>query len=176
MNEMKIDVYDTAIDGVKRLQFDSFEELRGNIWTTYKKSELKSLEALNNLDFQHDKFSTSNFNVFRGFHGDQKSTKLVTCVYGSITQFVLDWRAGSATFGNVISFRINRENKSSVLIPPGCGNAYHVHSEQAVYHYKLSYDGEYLDADDQFTVPWHSPEIVGFPKKNFNPITSERDR
>lgn len=173
---MKLNLHDTEIEGIKILEFDAFEEVRGNIWTTYKKSELAQLDKQLNVDFEHDKFSVSNYNVFRGFHGDSKSTKLVTCVYGEITQFVLDWREGSVTFGQVLSFEISRRKKYGILIPPGCGNAYHVKSEQAVYHYKLSYVGKYFDIGDQFTVPWHSPQIKNFPKSGFNPITSERDK
>jgi dTDP-4-dehydrorhamnose 3,5-epimerase len=173
---MKIEIHDTTIDGVKRVQYNANEEPRGNIWTTYKKTELRELEEHYDLNFHHDKFSISNYNVFRGFHGDHKSTKLVTCVYGAITQFVLDWRTGSETFGSLLSIEINRENMCSVMIPPGCGNAYHVKSDQAVYHYKLSYKGDYIDAGEQFTVNWHNPLIKNFPVSGFNPITSERDK
>lgn len=172
---MKIDVFKTGIAGVLDLQFDCFEEPRGNIWTTYKNDVFETEAALRGLSFNHDKFSISNHNVLRGFHGDTKSTKLVTCVYGSIIQLVLDWRKESRTFGNVLSFEINRETKRSVLIPPGCGNAYYVKSDQAVYHYKLSYDGEYFDALDQFTVNWRDPKIKNFPLRIETPITSERD-
>ena len=172
---MKILVEKTEISGVLDLHFDCFEETRGNIWTTYNHDFLSNNVGFEDLFFKHDKFSVSNYNVFRGFHGDNKSTKLVTCVYGSITQLVLDWRKDSETYGKVLAFEINRSEKRSILIPPGCGNAYHVKSDQAVYHYKLSYDGEYLDASDQFTVNWYDAEIKNFPITLDQPITSERD-
>ena len=105
---------ETSISGVRKLSFDSFEEVRGNIWTTYKASEFMQHECLANLNFIHDKFSISNYNVFRGFHGDEKSTKLVTCVYGEITQFVLDYREHSKTFGMVKSFEIGRDQKYAI--------------------------------------------------------------
>ena len=169
-----MNITDTEIDGVKHVTFDAYEEVRGNIWTTYKKTFF--MDNLNHLNFNHDKFSVSNYNVFRGFHGDLKTTKMVTCVYGQIIQFVLDWRKHSSTFGKVLSFNIDRENKSAIIIPPGCGNGYYVKSDQAVYHYKLSYDGDYLDADEQFTVSWRDPQIKNFDLENFRPILSERDQ
>ena len=171
-----MEIKKTAIKDVFILNFDSYEEFRGNIWTTYKMSEFSNHKYLKDINFNHDKFSVSNHNVFRGFHGDEKSTKLVTCVYGDIKQYVLDWRKTSSSFGKVISFEINRNNKCAVLIPPGCGNAYHVISDQAVYHYKLSYLGEYFDVESQFTIPWYNKMIKNFPSKNFNPILSERDK
>ena len=61
-----------------------------------------------------------------------------------------------------------------VLIPPGIGNAFYVNSEKATYHYKLAYHGEYVDADEQFTVPWDDPRInIEWPSRS--PILSDRD-
>ena len=169
-------IKNTEINGVFIIEYSKSEEERGNIWTTYQKNSLKNISELSSLNFIHDKFSISNFNVFRGFHGDKKSYKLVTCVFGEITQLVLDCRKKSKNLGKVISISMDRKKGISVLIPPGCGNAYHVKSEQAVYHYKLSYVGNYVDSKDQFTIPWHSKKIKNFPFKDFNPIVSERDK
>lgn len=167
---------DRTIDGILLFSLSANEEQRGNIWTTYTDEFFRKNDATKEVQFIHDKFSVSNYNVFRGFHGDFNTTKLVTCVYGEITQFVLDWRPNSPTFGQLNIFNICRQNMISVLVPPGCGNAYYVKSEQAVYHYKLAYTGSYRDANDQFTVSWRDPRIVGFPSDGFNPITSERDK
>ena len=173
---MEFNFEKTEIIGVYKINYSANEELRGNIWTTFKKGFLSKKSDIPEIEFVHDKFSVSNFNVFRGFHGDHKSYKLVTCVFGSIEQFVLDWRIGSASFGQIYKIEMSRNNLVSILIPPGCGNAYHVKSEQAVYHYKLSYSGEYIDADQQFTVKWYDPKIKNNFGKNFDPITSERDK
>ena len=55
------------------------------------------------------------------------------------------------------------------------GNAYYVSSDNAVYHYKLAYDGDYIDADQQFSVKWNDERInVAWPTKE--PILSERDK
>ena len=43
----------------------------------------------NQLNFKHDKFALSNFNVLRGLHGDNKTWKLVSCVFGEIYQVVV---------------------------------------------------------------------------------------
>lgn len=54
------------------------------------------------------------------------------------------------------------------------GNSHYVSSKEAVYYYKLAYDGEYLDAPDQFTFAWNDPRI-GIDWSTQNPILSERD-
>ena len=148
-------------------------DARGDIWTSFLKDDVEALLP-KSLCFKHDKFSQSKHNVLRGIHGDSKSWKLVTCVYGEITQVVVDLRLGSPTYLKWQSYKINKAEQKMVLIPPGCGNAYYVSSEQAVYHYKLAYEGEYIDAAEQFSVRWDDPSIgINWPVGD--PVLSERD-
>ena len=135
------------IKGVFILTPQVSDDLRGNIWTSFIKQEVEKLIP-ENLEFNHDKFSLSKNNVLRGIHGDSKSWKLVTCVYGKIQQVVVDMRKDSPTYLNWIDFEISRKNQQLVLIPPNMGNAYYVISKEAVYHYKLAYHGSYIDADE----------------------------
>ena len=54
------------------------------------------------------------------------------------------------------------------------GNAFYVKSSEALYHYKLSYEGEYLDANEQFSLQWDDEKInINWP--TINPTLSERD-
>lgn len=146
---------------------------RGNIWTSFLAEEVDSILP-DPLKMHHDKFSLSKKNVLRGIHGDNKSWKLVTCVYGEIYQVVVDLRKESPTYKTWQSFSISKDRQSLIMIPPGCGNAYYVKSDEAVYHYKLAYDGDYIDHKDQFTVPWNSKDLnIDWPCKN--PILSGRD-
>jgi len=162
-----------VLDGVRILTPSVFEEERGNIWTSYRNKEIDNLLP-NGQTFNHDKFSQSKHNVLRGIHGDNKSWKLVTCVYGEIHQVVVDMRKSSPTYQKFQRFVINRQNQKLILVPPGVGNAYYVSGETAVYHYKLSYDGEYIDAEEQFTVAWNDPELnIDWPTDK--PLLSTRD-
>ena len=149
-------------------------DLRGNIWTSFLKDEIEHFLP-SGLVFKHDKFSESKQNVLRGIHGDIKSWKLVTCVFGEIHQVVVDCRSESSTFLKWEKFIINRENQLSILIPPRMGNSYYVNSDIAVYHYKLAYKGDYLDADCQFSLKWNDPSIdIDWP--TMDPILSDRDK
>ena len=150
------------------------QDTRGNIWTSFLKDEFENLLP-GDLYFKHDKFSESKNNVLRGIHGDEKSWKLVTCVYGEIHQVVVDCRKNSATYLKWQKFIINSQNQQLILIPPNMGNSYYVSSENAVYHYKLAYDGEYIDAESQFSIKWNDERInIDWPTNN--PILSGRDR
>tara|TARA_B100001750_G_scaffold246405_1_gene268616 strand:+ start:84 stop:608 length:525 start_codon:yes stop_codon:yes gene_type:complete len=161
------------IAGVYTITPTVSKDSRGNIWTSFMKDEIEFL-LQKDLYFKHDKFSTSKHNVLRGIHGDMKSWKLVTCVSGEIQQVVVDLREASSTYLKWQSWIINSDNLKLILIPPHMGNAYYVSSQQAVYHYKLAYDGDYIDADEQFSVKWNDPNI-GIEWLTNSPILSGRD-
>jgi dTDP-4-dehydrorhamnose 3,5-epimerase len=61
-----------------------------------------------------------------------------------------------------------------ILIPPGMGNAFYVKSSSAIYHYKLAYSGNYIDADEQFTIAWNDP-LLNIKWSTNDPILSKRD-
>ncbi len=169
---MQFKVKNTKIEGVKVINYDEFTDERGTIWTTYNENNFKELKIER---FTHDKFSTSKKDVIRGIHYDKKTTKLVTIAHGEIDQVVVDMRKESSTYKNFLKFRINEKNKFSLLIPPMVGNGFRVISDIAVYHYKLSYKGQYMDFDKQFTVKWDDPTLnISWGIEN--PILSNRDK
>jgi dTDP-4-dehydrorhamnose 3,5-epimerase len=151
-----------------------FWDERGNIYSSYNKDFY--LEVLpKKLDFKHDKFAQSKYNVLRGLHGDNKTWKLVSCVWGEIFEVVVDMRQDSTTYKKWDSFILNSEKYTQILIPPGFVNGYYVKSEFAIFHYKLAYDGEYIDAGEQMTFLWNDPELsIKWPCTN--PILQTRDK
>ena len=156
------------IDGVRVREPDFFSDNRGDYWTTWKAGDF-------DLKFNHDKVSTSNKNVLRGIHGDNKSHKLVTCLHGEIYFVLVDNRESSHTFMTWDSMILNEKNKKQVLIPPGVGNGFFVLSNRCVFHYKWSYEGNYPDVNDQFTIKWNDPTLdIEWPMDN--PILSRRDK
>ena len=65
-------------DEVKVFKNYSFKDHRGYYWTSWKKNSMRK------INLQHDKFSLSRKNVLRGLHGDKKTWKLITCIYGEV--------------------------------------------------------------------------------------------
>lgn len=151
-----------------------FWDLRGNIYTSFNK-EFYQPYLPEGLNFIHDKFAFNNHNVLRGMHGDNKTWKLVSCVYGEIFEVVADMRKDSPNYLKWDSFGLNAENYRQVLIPPGFVNGYYVKSENAVFHYKLAYAGDYIDAGEQMTFRWDDPVLnIQWPCNN--PILQARDK
>ena len=127
----------------------------------------------NKIEFKQDDISTSVKHTLRGLHGDNKTWKLVSCVYGSLLQVVVDMRKSSSTYLEYDMFSINDKNRNQILIPPGYANGHLVMSDFGIFSYKQStlYEG----AKEQFTVKWNDPKI-NIPWPINNPILSSRDK
>jgi len=156
------------LDEIRVFENDAGIDERGSIWTTWKKDEWRDIE------FNHDKFSISKRNVLRGLHGDNKSWKLVTCVYGEVFQVVVDARPESKNYLKWDSWELSADNRKQILIPPNFANGYVCLSDECVYHYKYSYEGEYFDVNEQFTIKWNDQRLnIKWPIEN--PILHGRD-
>ena len=156
--------------GVKVLEPNVFTDYRGDLWTTWKKDEFDF-----DIEFNHDKVSTSKRGVLRGIHGDFKSWKLVTCLYGEIYFVMVDNRSASDSFEKWESMVLDDKRRKQVLLPPGVGNGFFVLSDHCVFQYKWSYEGEYPDVKDQFTIKWNDSKFnIDWPINN--PILSLRDK
>ena len=88
---MKI-LKDKKLREIKILKPKTFSDFRGKIWTKWEKKIFK------NIKFNLSKYATSKKNVLRGFHGDPKSWKLVTCIKGEVLNVVVDYRKSSKNY------------------------------------------------------------------------------
>ena len=159
----------SKFEDIKLYTPNVFRDFRGDYWTTWKKNEI------NNLEFNHDKVSTSKKNVLRGIHGDSKSYKLLTCLYGEVYSVIVVNREESPTYLQWDWTILDDKNRNIILIPPRFGNSYLILSETAVVHYKWSYEGDYADVNEQFSLKWNDSKIgIHWPINN--PILSERDK
>ena len=154
---------------IKILQPDSFEDFRGELFTVFKDGDY------GNIIFNHDKASISRKNVLRGMHGDSKAHKLVTCLSGEVLLVIIDNRKESPNFLKWDSIILSEKNRIQVLIPPMFANGHLVLSQSATFFYKWSYEGNYPDVDEQFTIKWNDPK-VGIYWPIDNPILARRDK
>ena len=161
-------IEDTDLDGIKLIKPTVHEDYRGTNFESYNASEYYKIPN----QFVVDSISTSRKHVLRGIHGDHRTTKLISCLYGTIYFVVLDCRSGSKTFHQWQAFTLSDRNKHQVLVPPGFGNAHLVMSDECVFSYKLD---QYYERSSQFTLRWNDDQFnIYWPIKH--PILSERDR
>ncbi len=164
-----IEVSKTKLEGVLLIKLHVFEDHRGAYVETYN----EELYRKNGIDikFVQDDISISSKNVLKGIHGDSKTWKLVSCLYGKFYLVVVNWDDASPQFGQWESFVLSDQNRLQVLVPPKFGNGHLVLSELAIFHYKQS---TYYNRPGQFTLLWNDPKLnIWWPIKN--PILSRRD-
>ena len=149
-------------------------DIRGNIYTSYSDSLYKS-HLTSNIHFKHDKFSSSKKNVLRGLHGDNKTWKLISCVFGEIFVAIVDNRPESKNNLKWDKFILKDTIIKQILIPPNFANGFLVLSEIAIFHYKLAYEGDYFDVENQFVLKWDDHRL-NIPWPISNPILQNRDK
>jgi len=165
-----MNIRDTELYGVKEIQLDAFEDHRGEYVEIYNKEEyLKELKL--DRDFVCDDISVSYKNVLRGIHGDQKTAKLISCLYGSFYLVVINNDESSSQHGKWESFVLSDTNRKQIFVPPKFGNGHLVLSDIAIFHYKQSTT---YNREGQFTILWDDNRFnIWWPINN--PILSRRD-
>lgn len=171
---MKAEIINRSeINGVIQISGDQFNDHRGVIYSIFDKELYSQIGLTGN--FQHVKFNTNRKGVIRGIHGDPETFKLVTCITGAIYQVAIDCRPESSTFGNKIELILESDKNELLLLPPGIGNAFQSMVENSVYCYSLIYNGDYIDAEQQFTInPLENSFSIKWPISNS--ILSKRDK
>lgn len=162
-----------VINGVCVWNHKIFEDTRGKLSKTY----VAQSEEFGNLSFQTVEhfFTFSNLNVFRGLHlqsGAHPSNKIVSFVSGSATDFLLDLRFNSATFGVLQIEKLEEHRPKSIFIPEGVAHGYVSNSNDTVISYR--YDAAFCQQCDSGI----NPIVVSrFIEVDFSAlILSPRDR
>ena len=155
------------------ISLDVFYDFRGEYVETYSKERYRFQDRNGStVDFVEDDISVSRKDVLRGLHGDEKTWKLIQCLWGEFYYVVVDMRVDSPTFLHWESFILNDRNRRQVLVPAGCANGHLVLSDQCIFSYKQS--EYYSGMQNQFTVRWNDPKLnIHWPISN--PILSLRD-
>ena len=175
-------VYKTKLEGVLIFKLDPFEDFRGEYVELFnEKNYLKEIKKAYRgtnfvkdsagLKFVEDDISTGTCGVLKGVHGDNKTWKLITCLFGKFYFVVLNHNIKTANYGKWEGFTLSDKNRLQVLVPPNYGNGHFVLSDYSIFHYKQT---SYYDPPVQFTVKWNDPKFkIWWPVKN--PNLSRRD-
>ena len=143
---------------------DKHFENRGSLYTIYDSRDF-------DINFVQDKISKSNQGVIRGFHGDEKTWKLITCLYGKVKLVTYDVDKSEK---QEYILDGDSEFSSSVLVPPRFLNAHQCLSGHCIFHYKWS--EYYTPPENQWSVYFNDFEIFPDWIGGFCDIISNRDR
>lgn len=151
----------------------TFADQRGS-FTEFFNLDLFRDAGLMHATFVQDCYSVSAQGVLRGFHGDYRTTKLITVVRGEVLAAIVDLNPDSPTYFHVFSSTLSEQNRRLLLVPPGFGNSFLVTSvEDSVYLYKKT---THFIRGGEMTLRWDCPDLVGdFAWPTSEPLLSERD-
>ena len=108
----------TILPQVKFIEYSSYKDNRGFIFSIYDKEIEKKLIKFTKKKFTHDKIVFRKKNILTGIHGDKKTWKLISCLRGKIYQVVVNCNEKSKNFGKYFSCFLNGKDCKSILIPP----------------------------------------------------------
>jgi len=154
---------------VKIIKLKCFKDFRGTFVETFN---LKKYKKKFNIIFKQDDLSSSKKNVLRGFHGDNETWKLLSCVKGMVQFAFINNNYRSKNYKNNFDITISETDNIQVLVPPKFGTAHLVLSDKATISYKQS---TYYKLNKQFTIS-HKSKCLKFKWKSKKIILSKRDR
>lgn len=165
-----IQVEKTDIEGLLLIQPDIFEDERGTYVQLYDSIDYENIIP-KEIKFVQEDYSYSIQNVLRGIHGDYDTAKLISIVYGSVFDVVIDNRPESSTYLKHQCFYLSRESGQQLFIPEGCGNGMLALSMNVIFHYKQT---SHYTPGTQFTIKWDDERFnISWPITQ--PILSKRD-
>jgi dTDP-4-dehydrorhamnose 3,5-epimerase len=152
-----LDIRPLKIQGAFILEGKIFTDNRGVFRELMKVSDMKGIKSL--TPWLQNNVSVSNKNSIRGIHFStsiNKQNKLVSCLNGSIRDFVVDVRQDSPTFGDFCEVTLDSNSAKSIYIESGLGHAFIALTDNCVVSYLLS--SEY-DPKNEFGINPFDPVI-----------------
>lgn len=163
------------IAGLKVLDLTEHLDVRGSFQEIFSDRFLAQA-GLSFFTTSQINLSISRKNVFRGIHfskAAQPQHKLVACLNGYLTDFVLDLRVGSPTYLELERIPLSASDRRLIFIPSGCGHGFLAHSESTTLLYAQS--SEYSPSEEfELNVKEYFDNLGGVQFKDL--VLSDKDR
>ena len=159
---------------LKLISNSFFKDKRGILFSQYSDT-LINKEINKKFSSFQDKIMLREKNTLTGIHGDKKTWKLLSCLYGKILIVLVNCNLKDKNFGKYLKFTFNSCDRKVLIIPPNIGNSYLCLGSKNIISYKVLYNGKYFDQKDQFTYKWNDKKFnIKWPVNK--PILSLRDK
>ena len=170
---MDITVESTALEDVKVITPDIFQDRRGFFMETFRRDQF----LVHGLpgDYVQDNHSRSIKDVLRGLHYQikQPQGKLVRVVSGEVFDVAVDIRKNSPTFGKWVGESLSAENKRQLWVPEGFAHGFMVVSESAEFLYKTT---DYYAPEHERCIAWDDADLdIDWPLAG-QPVVSDKDK
>jgi len=165
---------EVLLDGVFIIQNDVFKDSRGKFYSSHGVGRV-SENAIQDFEVAQINNSISASGVIRGIHFSKATNgqaKLVTCLRGSIMDFVIDLRFGSKSFLNFVTVNLKEFDGKSIFIPHGYGHGFLSLEDETIISYALS--SPYSPSDEYSISPMDPLIKHVWGRSNF--VLSDRDK
>lgn len=157
------------LDNIQIFKYSKKKDKRGHTFTIFLDKYFKTHK------FVHDKITYANKNSLRGMHSDDKTSKLITCLFGKVFCNLVNDNKNSKFYKKKYSFYLSQD--LSIFMPPKILLGWCVITNGAILSYKFSYNGKYNDFNNQKTVKYNDPNLnLSWPINKKNMIISNRDK
>lgn len=160
------------ISGVQLIQHLEFIDYRGMNKVIFERLDKQTKLKFN---IEQSLVTVSKQNVIRGLHyskSPHNQHMLVTCMAGNLTDYCVDIRIGSPTFGNVTITNLSTKSRVSLFFPSGVAHGYEIKSDDTAVLYHLS---KKYQPSQEFTLnPFDSR--IGIEWETKTPILSFKDK
>jgi dTDP-4-dehydrorhamnose 3,5-epimerase len=130
-----VNVFDTDLPGVKRIEPRVFGDERGWFLETWREERYRAHDI--GPHFVQANCSRSARGVLRGLHYQwpEPQGKLVWVSSGRVFDVAVDIRPRSSTYGRWVGFELDAESHHQLWIPEGFAHGFQVLSEHATFNY-----------------------------------------
>jgi dTDP-4-dehydrorhamnose 3,5-epimerase len=154
-----------CIPGVVAVQRQRIGDARGSLSRVFCAEELTAAGwawPVQQINHTH----TLRTGTVRGMHYQRPphaEAKLVSCMRGRVWDVAVDLRAGSPTFLQWCAQELSADNRTALLIPPGCAHGFQALTDDAelLYLHSAPYapraDGGLHPADPRLGIAWPLP-------------------
>jgi len=128
------------VDGCYLFDLVGSEDRRGKFLKTFHQPSFTGT-PLRAFVMEEEFITTSNRNVFRGFHFQVPPAahdKFVCCIHGAVTDYILDIRSGSPTYGKVFSVELTGCKPQLLFLPVGIAHAFLARRDDSALLYKTN--------------------------------------
>lgn len=167
----------TDIKGLLIVKRPVHPDRRGSFQEIFRTPDIERLLG-KEIKIMQGSLAESEPGTLKGIHVEPQD-KIVTPVSGKFAVFIVDLRTKSDTYKEWLRFEFDNSEdllqRSSLVIPEGCGNSYCVYkgSGRALYYYNVTQ--VYNPASSGMGVRYDDPEL-DIPWPVDEPIVSDRDK
>jgi dTDP-4-dehydrorhamnose 3,5-epimerase len=149
-------IIDAPIEGVRIVESARYRDERGWFAEVWNRERYRAAGL--DLQVAQENVSHSRRGVLRGLHYQmpQAQAKLISVLYGTVFDVVVDMRVGSPTFAAWYGHELSEENGVQLYAPEGFAHGFLALSDFALVHYNCS--TAYHEPFDR-AVAWNDPDI-----------------